>query len=379
MNRKITTRLDLNIGTRCNIKCKFCYYLDRLGEPFEDFERMVNRLKIYKKNGINKLHITGGEPTLYKHFIDLVKKAKELGFINIGIITNGILLKKKSFVNECKDAGVDHFIISIHGHNAEIHDEMTQIKGSYDSILKGIENLKDLGIPFNINFVVTSNNYKYLKEYAELMVTLEPVEVALLYLNPMDYATNIVNKLAEYYSDTIPYLNHAIDILEKNKIIVFYKFIPLCVVSKGYEKNLANLPQALFEDWEWNYKKRFIIHCGFKKYFNRLMMQFKEFSKEQINNLPFKVLSYISGLFSSQDDYYCKIQTCRECKYDFICQGINKFYLASYGSNEFQPVKGEKIIRPEMFLHSDEVINVSLFDKIINNIIYIFSKIYHKT
>ncbi len=376
MNRKITTRLDINIGTKCNIKCKFCYYLDRLDEPYEDIERLVNRLKVYKKNGINKLHITGGEPTLYKHLCDLVKKAKEMGFINIGIITNGIMLKKKSFVSECKDAGVDHFIISLHGPTAEVHDELTGIKGSYSSILKGIENLKEIEIPFNINLVVNRNNFKYLKEFAELMVTIKPIEVAFLYLNPMDYATKNVDKLSEYYSNTIPFLNNAIDILQTSSILVFYKFIPLCIVSKGYEKKLVNLPQALFEDWEWNYQKRFIIHSGFKNYFNRLLNQYKEFSKEQINKLPFKVLLYLSILF--QDDYYCKIQTCKDCKYDLICQGINKYYVESYGTEEFSPIAGEKIVYPDFFLYDDHYLKNNMMDKMLNNLLHFFSRNFYK-
>lgn len=377
MNRKITTRLDLNVGTRCNNKCNFCYHLDRLNEPFEDFDKLVSQLKIYRKKGINRLHITGGEPTLYKNLTDIVIKSKQLGFINIGIITNGLLLKKKSYVIECKNAGIDEFIISLHGHNAEIHDEHTQTKGSFDSIIKGIENLKELKIPLKINFVITRNNYKYLKNFAELMIELKPVEVALLYFNPLDYAANTFNEFSVVYTETMPFLNESLDLLEKHKIKVLYKFIPLCIISKGYEKYLQNFPNALFEEWEWNDEVRSVLQNGYKEYHSRMMINFKKFTKAQINNLPFKVLSYLNSVFCTYSFFYNKIETCNECKYDLICQGVNKYYLDLYGLNEFKPVKGDKIIKPD-FSNKDNILKMSIWSKILNNILYKVSKTFYK-
>jgi MoaA/NifB/PqqE/SkfB family radical SAM enzyme len=378
MKKKITSRIDLNIGMKCNIKCSFCYYLDKVNEPFRDFDELVKTLKLYRKQGIDKIHITGGEPTLYKDLFRLTQTAIKLGFVSVGIITNGIMLKNKSFIIKCQESGIDNFNISIHGHNALAHDELTQAKGSFDMVMKGIENIKELNIPFHVNTVLNRKNYTNLEKLAELFIKLKPQEATILYFNPMNSASDSMNELSVTYSETIPHLNNCINILEAYHIKVFFKFIPLCLISKDYKKNLANLSQALYEDWEWNYEKRYILLVGKKKYFQGLLRNFQTFSKEQINKIPFKTLSYINSILCYESYFYKKLISCKDCRNDMICQGVNNFYLEQYGSNEFKPVYGEKIIHPEFYLYNGKVLKASLCDKILNNILFIFSRIFYK-
>jgi MoaA/NifB/PqqE/SkfB family radical SAM enzyme len=288
------------------------------------------------------------------------------------------MLKNKSFIVKCQESGIDNFNISIHGHNASAHDELTQAKCSFDMVMKGIENLNELNIPFHVNTVLNKKNYKNLEKLSELFVKIKPQEAAILYFNPMNSASDSMNELSVTYSETIPHLNKCIDILEANHIKVFFKFIPLCLISKGNEKNLANLPQALYEDWEWNYEKRYILLVGKKKYYQGLLRNFQTFSKKQINKIPFKTLSYINSVFCYESYFYKKLISCKECRNDMICQGVNKFYLEQYGSNEFKPVSGKKIIHPEFHLYKGNVVCAGLFDKILNNILFIFSKTLYK-
>lgn len=378
MNKKITSRIDLNIGMKCNIKCRFCYYFDKTDEPFKDYDDLLGVLKKYRKCGIDKLHITGGEPTIYKSLFKLARTAKQLGFIDIGIITNGILLRNREFVVECKTAGIDHFNISLHGHNAVVHDELTQSKESFDMIMRGIANLKELNYSFSINSVVNHNNYRFLKDFSELMIKLKPKEIALLYFNPMDCASSSMNNMSVKYSETIPYLNECIDLLEKNNIRVSFKFLPYCVIGNSHEKNLANLPQALYEEWEWNYRTRYISYIGRKKFLTGLIKNFKKFTKEQIKELPFSVLSYLYAVFSSESYFYKKLAVCNNCKYDLVCQGVNKHYLEMHGDTEFISAKGNKVIRPDLFLNPQNMIKASLSDKTKNKFFLALSRLFFK-
>jgi len=369
----------LNIGLKCNIKCKFCYYLDRLNDPFEDFDKLVERLVNFRKADIDKLHITGGEPTIYKGLFDLVRKARELGFVDIGVITNGIMLRNKEYAEQCKEAGIDNFIISLHGHTAELHDELTQSKNSYDSILRAIKNLNEIGMPFQINHVVTKNNYRFLMDFSKLMIEMKPEIVTLLYFNPMNFSSALMGMSAKY-SETISYLHEAIDILEKNNVDVCFKFLPLCALKNQHEKYLMNLSQAYYEDWEWNYEKRLLLDAGKKEYKRRQLCFFRNFSKQQINHLPMDILMYLNSLLSCQYDFYTKLDVCKSCRYDLICHGVDKYYIGQFGDGEFKPIPGEKIINPTAPIYDDEpdAYKISFYQKIINYLTFYYSRYFTK-
>jgi len=379
MNKEITSRIDINIGTKCNAKCKFCYYLDSLHEPFKDFDFLINQLHIYRKIGIKKLHITGGEPSIYKKLFELVSVSKKMGFLHIGIITNGIMLKNKKYVESCKNAGIDSFIISLHGHNAQMHDELTQTKGSFDAVLKGIENLKIFNIPFQINYVINIFNYKYLVEFSELMAAIKPPEeVTFLYFNPMNESYTSMNYLSVKFSHTFTYLKDALDLLNQHKISVCFKFIPICVLQNINGHFPINFPQAIYEDWEWNYDKRFMLSLGKRKYYYMLLKHFHLFEKEQINTLPFGVLKYLCSLYVSHTFFYTKLPECKMCQYEYVCLGVDKYYLDMYGVAEFKPVEGKKIIHPDFNINTPRQRRLSKSHRIVNNLFYYLSTFYNK-
>lgn len=376
-NRKelqITNRLDLNVGTRCNLNCKFCYTHKLLNQSFLDYNQLKQRIFSYKKLGISKLHINGGEPTIYKSLFELVEFSKSIGFTNLKVITNGIRLKDIKFVEKAKRAGVDSFVISLHGHNAQIHDELTQTQGSFESSMKGIKNLKQVGLPFQINHVVTKHNYKYLLEFSEFMKEIcPPEEITLLYFNPMmEQAASKMNNVSVNYKNTIPYLNSCLKNLNSNGFKVFYKFIPFCVLKDTPEKYILNFSQALYDDSEWNYNKRLLLEYGKKKYFVSQIKQFKNNSKEQICSLPLNVLIYLNSLRETFSNYFIKLPSCKFCKYDYVCLGVAKYYIDMYGREEFQPVSGKKIINPVYFSHN--AYRIKSTERVLNKILYYISK-----
>ncbi len=73
----------------CNFRCSYCYNIDLV----EATMKSLSFEKIYKflasrRNILDGIVFSGGECTLYKNFIDLVKLVKELGF-KIKVDTNG--------------------------------------------------------------------------------------------------------------------------------------------------------------------------------------------------------------------------------------------------------------------------------------------------
>lgn len=84
-------KLHLYITNACNLKCPHCYmYSGKAKEDELSSEEIKDLLTEYKN--LNKglsITISGGEPSVRKDFLDILKFAKELG-LKINLLTNGI-------------------------------------------------------------------------------------------------------------------------------------------------------------------------------------------------------------------------------------------------------------------------------------------------
>ena len=65
---------------RCNAKCSFCDIWEK-PSPYVTTENALQNLKDLKRLGVNVIDFTGGEPLLHRDLPELLKMAKDLGFI----------------------------------------------------------------------------------------------------------------------------------------------------------------------------------------------------------------------------------------------------------------------------------------------------------
>ncbi len=119
----------------------------------------------------HRVRLTGGEPTLYYGFYEIVDYLRSWGkpfhiFTNARWSAPQLLLdtlgKASNFVG---------LLISLHGPNALIHDRFTGINGSFDETLQNMKKAKQIGIRFNICIVLKNYNYSFLTEMSELALS----------------------------------------------------------------------------------------------------------------------------------------------------------------------------------------------------------------
>ena len=137
--------IRLSITDVCNFKCGYClpngYQKDKSDNrtflAAEEIERLAKGLS---ELGVCKIRLTGGEPTVRKDFIDIIKILKSNSGIKKTVIsTNGYRLDK--IANQIVDSGLDGINISIDSLNRETFKNVT----SHDrlpEILKGNEKLQ---------------------------------------------------------------------------------------------------------------------------------------------------------------------------------------------------------------------------------------------
>lgn len=295
-------RVDIKIGFLCNNRCKFCVQ----GEKRKIFgnrkkEEIKKNLKEARKQKIEGVVFTGGEPTLHQDFLELVGFARSLGFKIIQIQTNGCLFAYKDFCQKTIEAGANEFSPALHGPNPKIHDFLTSSPGSFSQTTQGIKNLKELGQKILTNTVITTKNYKHLPQLARLLVNLGVDQFQFAFPHIAGRAWENRNWLIPKKTQVISYVKKGLDIGIKAGKMVMTEAIPYCLMP-GYEKYLAEeiIPQTKVYDAD------------------RTIEEYSAYRKGEGK---------------------AKRKECKKCRYYKICEGPWKEYPKIFGWKEFKPVK----------------------------------------
>ena len=117
-------------------------------EPAE-FARLVR--KIQKINPITSVRLTGGEPTIYRPIVELVRLLKLDGMPIINLTTNASRLKE--LASDLKEAGLDSINISLDSLNRENFRAITR-RDDLERVLAGIDAALAVGFPVKINCTI---------------------------------------------------------------------------------------------------------------------------------------------------------------------------------------------------------------------------------
>lgn len=257
--RTLCRRASIWIGQTCNIRCKFCYYVDIIKDknnPYHDFLPLEKLKKLCKtlvdKYGNNAVDIEGGEPTIYKDIFHLIEYCNEIG-LKPSLITNGVALSQKDYCQKFKDAGVHDFLVSVHA-LGDIYDEIVQLKGASKRQLQALDNMKELKIPFRFNTVLTKEVLPQLMDIAELAVEKGARVVNFIAYNPFNDQSSDGKRCEDNipkYNEIKEKLTPVIDYLEKNEIEVNLRYLPFCVFEDRHKKNIQDFQQRIWDLHEW--------------------------------------------------------------------------------------------------------------------------------
>ena len=150
------TNLHIEITSKCNERCIHCYIphdnkVSRI-EPglFYDVLKQCKNMRL--------LHLTlsGGEPMLHKNFCDFLRKCKESDF-SVNVLSNLTLINDE-IIKEMRANPLLCVQTSLYSMNPDIHDEITQIKGSFEKTKNAILKLIENDIPLQISCPILKQN-----------------------------------------------------------------------------------------------------------------------------------------------------------------------------------------------------------------------------
>lgn len=257
--RALCRRGVLWIGQTCNLRCHFCYFLDKIMDrdhPEHDFFEL-DKLKAMCQTlvdvyGNNSVDIQGGEPTIYRYITQLIHYCNEIG-LKPTLITNGQALANPDRCGQLKQAGVYDLLISVHGLEQR-YDKIVVVNGAAVKLQKAIDNVAAAGIPFRFNCVLCSEALPDLLGVAKLAVTKGARAVNYIAFNPFIDQACGGKRSAENvpkYSEVVDYLLPAIDLLDANGIEVNVRYLPFCLFPEKYRKFVQNFQQIVYDLHEW--------------------------------------------------------------------------------------------------------------------------------
>jgi hypothetical protein len=144
-HRSGTLLANIDLTNRCNLDCDFCFANARacgfVYEPdFNEIVRMMELLRAEKPVPTPAVQFSGGEPTMRDDLIEIIKKAKEVGFPQVQIATNGVrIARDRGFVQNLKDAGLNTVYLHFDGITTDANPFLK-------THVKAIENMKSVGL-----------------------------------------------------------------------------------------------------------------------------------------------------------------------------------------------------------------------------------------
>lgn len=147
---------QMELTSQCNERCIHCYIPHEEKNSIMIPELYYKVLEQLADMGVFQLTLSGGEPMLHPNFTDFVRAAKEKN-IYVAVLTNLTLLNDE-ILSALKEKAVSSVQVSLYSMNAEHHDAITTIPGSFKKTVASILKLIENDIPVHISCPTMKEN-----------------------------------------------------------------------------------------------------------------------------------------------------------------------------------------------------------------------------
>lgn len=350
---RLSERVDIRLGYRCNARCGFCYYKESLTSTRDEpsTEQVKERLRIMRRAGASEVEFTGGEPTIRRDLPELIAAARGLGYRNISMISNGLRLADRGYAEMVVAAGANDVLFSLHGHEDALHDRQTGVPGSFKKILAAIGHIQALGARCRISTTVNGENVERITDIVGLEIDLGAAAIHLAVFSPVAEAGGGDSPSMVDYGSAAAAIKRAIDRHRDRLPSLSVKYIPFCFMC-GYEQHVMNLYQQSFDPDDWNYFMSQVVRRGERPLHRAIVHAAGLLGALLLKNPGFALRHGRRGIETLGVTRLVELlrkrrpKACRRCRYDTVCDHVWKDYLAVFGDGAIVPVEGPKVQDP---------------------------------
>ena len=142
-----TLLANIDLTNRCNLDCDFCFANARacgfVYEPdFDTIVRMMQVLRDQKPVPAPAVQFSGGEPTMREDLVEIIKKAKQMGFPQVQIASNGVRISQEpGYAQKLKDSGLNTVYLHFDG----VSPATNPLLKIHEKVIENLKNVR-LGV-----------------------------------------------------------------------------------------------------------------------------------------------------------------------------------------------------------------------------------------
>jgi cyclic pyranopterin phosphate synthase len=181
-------------------------------DNFLSFEEIVRLAQVFGRLGVERVRLTGGEPTVRARVVDLVKMiAEESGIPQIAMTTNGHRFEQ--LASPLARAGLGSINVSIDTLDNDLFRQLTR-RGDLPTVLRGIDAAADAGLTVKTNTVVFGGvnddelpaicSYAWERGIVPRFIEYMPLSGGLMYQPRKQItAAQIRSRISEHFGKTV--------------------------------------------------------------------------------------------------------------------------------------------------------------------------------
>lgn len=322
--------MHVNTGAHCNNNCLFCMEANREGRTINNsaITPEVVRGILESRRGAGEVCFTSGEPTTNPHLPEYASWARELGYRRVSVMSNGRLFAYESYVRRLLAAGMNRFIISLHGHEAKLHDGLTRTPGSFEQTVAGIRNVAKYarrGCELHVSTVVTTRNVGELGAIYAFVRGLGAEQVIFNTLQVSGRADSQFEQVTPSYTNVVREFRAFLDKAGKSeeRVMAFLVDVPPCLTvgipdfNRGHVERHVHFGVARGDWADWSAA----VATG-------------------LEQLDERLVPLDGRLFGSSGR--TKGPDCARCALEPSCEGVWYQYARRMGWDELRPVPPER-------------------------------------
>ena len=215
--------------------------------------------------------------------------------------TNGRMLSNDKVIKAINNIDDIRFIVALHGANSYTHDNITQVKGSFEETCQGIRTMIEHNKLVIIKVVISKINILELEDIVKLANNLGVKYICFAFPHAQGGARINFNEVMPTYSNIKYILEKVINKSEQMNVNIEFEAVPFCIIPKHmrlvgelkYLRSSSICTQVKEETFEWDDIRKSIKRKG---------------------------------------------KDCLKCSLDSVCEGPWSEYIDAFGDDELKPI-----------------------------------------
>lgn len=227
----------------CNLNCTTCYNRSGLNSKEEiSPKQLIDSINILKRFGLNRVLISGGEPTLHSRFDEILDILKQYPEMSFGIVTNGTIHNQKMI--DTINNNINYTLqISLDG-SCEEKNRATRGVGNFAKTMEFARSIKREKEKLLLKMVISQNNIDDIEGFFNLALSLG--------FTPEFSFVNRRGNACDSWNDMDISPKQKLSVIKKveklNKEYNINAFLPLCTSSCSFTNENSSFSLCIKTD-----------------------------------------------------------------------------------------------------------------------------------